>query len=283
MNNMDKFCLNWNGYDTNIRESFRKLREDQRLFDVTLVTDDGQHIQAHKIILSAGSHFFSDIFLKSNQTNMLIYLKGINSVQLENLLDFLYNGEASVGQEELKEFLETGKELQVKGFEAYMSGVGESVEEEPIRDMNEKEVMYENRVNINSENVICDTLDQSSEQYFKEANETKTKMNANNYLDHQIMEMIERSDGVWHCKVCGKTNTHKKNMQQHAESHVEGMSHVCHICNKILSNRPSLRMHIKDIHSELLSCDLCGKPGLNKKNYYAHKRTQHKTLPGKFS
>jgi len=82
------------------------------LFDVTLVTDDGQHIQAHKIILSSGSHFFSNIFLKSNQTNMLIYLKGIHSVQLEHLLDFIYNGEASVGQEVLKEFLETGKELQ---------------------------------------------------------------------------------------------------------------------------------------------------------------------------
>ena len=106
--------MKWNEFDTNIREYLRIIREDQRLFDVTLVTDDGQHIQAHKIILSAGSHFFSDIFLKSNQTNMLIYLKGINSVQLKNLLDFVYNGEASVGQEDLKEFLETGKELQVK-------------------------------------------------------------------------------------------------------------------------------------------------------------------------
>ena len=70
----------------------RILREDQRLFDVTLVTDDGQHIQARKIILSAVSHFFRDIFLKSNTTNMLIYLKGITSVQLEHLLDFIYNG-----------------------------------------------------------------------------------------------------------------------------------------------------------------------------------------------
>ena len=69
--------MKWNEFDTNIREYLRILREDQRLFDVTLVTDDGQHIQAHKIILSAGSNFFSDIFLKSNQTNMVIYLKGI--------------------------------------------------------------------------------------------------------------------------------------------------------------------------------------------------------------
>ena len=57
--------MKWNEFDTNIKEYFKTLREDRRLFDVILVTDDGQHIQAHKIILSAGSHFFSDIFLKS--------------------------------------------------------------------------------------------------------------------------------------------------------------------------------------------------------------------------
>jgi len=97
MNNMDKWCMKWNEFDTNIRQYLRILRDDQRLFHVTLVTDDGQHIQAHMIILSAGSNFFSDIFRKSNQTNMMIYLKGINSVQLENILDFIYNGKASVG------------------------------------------------------------------------------------------------------------------------------------------------------------------------------------------
>ena len=144
--------MKWNEFDTNIREYFRIIREDQRLFDVTLVTDDGQHIQAHKIILSAGSHFFSDIFLKNNQTNMLIYLKGINSVQLQHLLDFIYNGEASVGQEDLNEFLETGKELQVKGFEAYVSGEGERVEENPERNMNGNEELFKNGDNITRKN-----------------------------------------------------------------------------------------------------------------------------------
>ena len=119
--------MKWNEFNSNIRGYLRIIREDQRLFDVTLVTDDGQHIQAHKIILSAGSHFFSDIFLKSNQTNMLIYLKGIDSIQLEFILDFLFNGEAPVGQEELKEFLETGEELQVKGFEVYVAGEPEEL------------------------------------------------------------------------------------------------------------------------------------------------------------
>ena len=126
MTNNEKFCLQWNEFEANIRESFRKLRDEERLFDVTLATDDGHHIQAHKMILSAGSHFFNDIFMKSNHTNMLIYLKGISSVELEHVADFLYNGETFITQEELKKFLETAKELQVKGLQADLQGIGQN-------------------------------------------------------------------------------------------------------------------------------------------------------------
>ena len=106
MNNDEKWCLKWDEFDSNIREYFRSLRKQGGLFDVTLATEDGHHIQAHKMILSAGSNFFSDIFLNSDHTNMLVYLKGIRKAQLQNITDFLYNGEAFISQDELKLFLE---------------------------------------------------------------------------------------------------------------------------------------------------------------------------------
>merc|ERR1719430_2714617 len=127
---MDKFCLDWNSYDANIRENFKTLREDQKLCDVTLVTDDGQHIQAHKIILSSGSNFFSDIFMKSNHSSMLVYMKGISSDKLEPVIDFIYNGEAFITQERMKVFIETGKELKVKGLEGELTGVKENSTED---------------------------------------------------------------------------------------------------------------------------------------------------------
>merc|ERR1719318_1970526 len=117
MNNMEKFCLKWNQFEANIRVSFKALREEHRFFDVTLATDDGHQLQAHKMILSAGSQFFSDIFMKNTHTNILIYLKGINSTCLQHVTDFLYNGEAFVNQEELKIFIERAQELQVKGIQ----------------------------------------------------------------------------------------------------------------------------------------------------------------------
>ena len=168
------------------------------MFDATLVTDEGQHIKAHKIILSAGSHLFSDIFLKSNQTNMLIYLKGIDSVQLEYILDFLYNGKASVGQEELKEFLETGKELQVKSFEVYVAGEPEELK----RYKNWNVEVYENEKSNSEEVIDSDLLNidmdnsYSSEGDLKENDEGKNPMNETSELDLQINQMMEKSDGM---------------------------------------------------------------------------------------
>ena len=101
MNNMEKFCLRWNDFETNIREYFRELREEHSYCDVTLATDDHYQIEAHKVILAAGSSFFSDLFKKNKHKNIWIYLKGINRKDLENVVSFLYNGKVYITQEEL--------------------------------------------------------------------------------------------------------------------------------------------------------------------------------------
>merc|ERR1712129_254968 len=128
--NMETFCLKWNEFEANIRESFKTLRDEERLFDVTLATDDGQHIRAHKMVLSAGSNFFSDIFKKTNHSNMLIYMKGISSAELEPVTDFMYKGEAFITQDYLTKFLGTAKELQIKGLLGDLQGIGENASED---------------------------------------------------------------------------------------------------------------------------------------------------------
>ena len=133
----------------------------------------------------------------------------------------------------------------------------------------ENEKTFENEDNVSGDKVICDTLEIPTEKH----------QIAKSELNLQIKQMIEKSDGLYKCKVCGRTNHNYGNMWTHAETHIEGMSHVCHICNKNFSNRNSLRCHINNFHSELLSCNHCGKSGMNKMDYYHHKQTrQHKTF-----
>merc|ERR1711909_39577 len=138
--------------------------------------------------------------------------------------------------------------------------------------------MFEERDNIIEDDIICDTSELSSEVAFNQTDKGKTQINENSELDLQLLEMIEKSDRVWICKVCGKNFPNKPNILRHAETHIEGMSHDCHICNKSYPNRHSLRCHIDKIHSELASCDLCGKSCMNERSLYHHKAKHHKTL-----
>merc|ERR1712179_626686 len=267
INMEDRFCLNWSGYDANIREYFRKIREDQRLFDVTLVTDDGQHIQAHKVILSAGSNFFDDIFMKSNHSNMLVYLKGISSDKLEPVINFIYNGEAFITQEQLQIFIETGKELLVKGLEGELTEKAENTAENSIYD----EECGKRFEEYDNQKVFTSSVDKDYNTVAKVGEGT------NNELNQQVNEMIEKNGDVWTCKICGKTATTRDitNLRRHAETHIEGMSHACHICNKTFSNRQGINKHVYRIHSELFYCDICGKTEMNKKAYWNHKRINH--------
>jgi len=112
----EKFCLKWNDFEANISSSFRELRADKELFDVTLACEEN-HIPAHKVILSACSNFFRNIFRRSGgYQNMLLYLKGVTAKDMESVLSFMYHGEVSVAQDDLNTFLAVAEELQVKGL-----------------------------------------------------------------------------------------------------------------------------------------------------------------------
>ena len=51
----EKLCLKWNDFQDNVNTAFGNLREDNEFADVTLASEDGQQIEAHKVILAASS------------------------------------------------------------------------------------------------------------------------------------------------------------------------------------------------------------------------------------
>jgi len=111
----EKFCLRWNDFEGNISSAFRELREDKDFFDVTLACDDEQ-IQAHKVILSACSPFFRSVLRRNPHQHPLLYLKGVKYTDLQAVLNFMYQGEVNVAQEELNSFLAVAEDLKVKGL-----------------------------------------------------------------------------------------------------------------------------------------------------------------------
>lgn len=118
------YRLRWNNdssAELNLSEAFRDLRECSEFFDVSLgctVTSGGsKSIRAHKILLSAYSPAFKEMFREhSNRLDPFIFLKGVSYLELSNLLDFMYNGEVNVKKSNLSDFLALAEELQIKGL-----------------------------------------------------------------------------------------------------------------------------------------------------------------------
>ena len=69
-----------------------------------------------KVILVASSPFFQRVLGRNKHPHPLIYMRGIKSVDIVAIIDFLYCGEAAVYQENLDSFLTIAEELELKGL-----------------------------------------------------------------------------------------------------------------------------------------------------------------------
>lgn len=66
MGTSQQFSLRWNNYLRHITCAFDSLRSDEDLVDVTL-SCEGKRIRAHKMLLSACSTYFRDLFKVSEK------------------------------------------------------------------------------------------------------------------------------------------------------------------------------------------------------------------------
>ena len=90
MQNSEKLCLQWNDFQTNLKSAFQELRNDQDFADVTLVSEDGVHIETHKVVLASTSLFFMEILKKNKHPHPMIYMRGLKTDALVAMVDFLY-------------------------------------------------------------------------------------------------------------------------------------------------------------------------------------------------
>ena len=112
----DKLCLQWNDFQENIKNAFGNLREDNDFADVTLACEDGQQVEAHKVILAASSLFFQKLLGRNKHSHPMVYMRGVKFDDLLAIMDFLYRGEANVLQESLDSFLAIAEELHLRGL-----------------------------------------------------------------------------------------------------------------------------------------------------------------------
>ena len=125
MNANEKFCLKWNDFESSLSRSFKELRSEADLIDVWLCSEAGEReeavpVAAHRLVLSACSGVLRRLLRRKSPGPSLapgvVYLRGVTSQDLQNIVSFMYDGEVSIAQDQLNSFLAAAEDLQVKGL-----------------------------------------------------------------------------------------------------------------------------------------------------------------------
>ena len=252
MQKSEKLCLKWNDFQENINSAFGALRNDKEFSDVTLACEDGTQIETHKVILATSSPFFMEILKRNKHPHPLIYMRGIKTDTLTATIDFLYYGEARVGQENLDAFLALAEELRLKGLTSSAENNGPKYhnEEHPQDNMAPRKQPKESNRNVPAPMDIhrpCFEKEFSSEMPVAQVSDDVQQ------LKEQVKSMMDFSenrltsgnrDRLRICKVCGKEGI-TANIVTHIESNhiTSNISHACDICGKIYKSRNGLRQH----------------------------------------
>ena len=128
--NQESFNLSLQNFEKSASDTFKDMFEDNHFADVTLATEDNRQIKAHKVVLSACSKFFKRILKTNPHQHPLLYLKGINYLELTSILKFVYKGKTEIDQNVLQSFLDMAKELEIKG----LNDLSENIDDAAVDD-----------------------------------------------------------------------------------------------------------------------------------------------------
>ena len=235
----EKFSLKWNDYQSNWKQSLSELRTDSDLADVTLISEDKVKFSAHKVLLSSCSKVFKFILKGSSNANPLLFLAGVSSVNLGFILDYIYHGEVSLYQEQLDTFLESAQKLEVEGLLGGNNYHDPEVKDESMLDMNNENIHQnpaEDKQIVNVENKFTTRRQQPrAPRYTADKSIAKFDVSSMTYeeIEKKTGELFEKFDGGWSCLACDYNTTFNiGTMKRHIETHFEGLSYTCTLCNK---------------------------------------------------
>ncbi|CAG2164141.1 unnamed protein product, partial [Oppiella nova] len=116
------FCLEYSNHKTDMMNAFEDYLRNESMVDVML-TCEGRSIKAHKVVLSAGSTYFADIFkeFKNPFQFPVLIIKDMPFRDLKAIVEFLYRGEVVVPVEQVSSLSKSAQTLLIKGLEKYFN------------------------------------------------------------------------------------------------------------------------------------------------------------------
>ena len=271
--------LNDKDFLKDFRELLKTLWVTGEYSDITLVSDDLIQFKTHKLVICSQSTVLKKIANFLPENNPVVFLKGVNSKELNFLLEFLYHGQLTLSIEETKLFKALAESFSIAGpFE------GCEVKKENPRDQNEitgkamhgdifiketfeDEPLYNKSLIENKEiylegNKIVEII-KKDDNCQKELIATSSKdILQNNTLTMKRLipdvNLKRDSNGFPQCGFCDFKAKRPIWVRRHENIH-KGIKYKCTECSREYTQEYDLTRHIKSIHfpekSKCLKCN----------------------------
>ena len=221
MNQSEQFCLKWNNFQENVCNAFSSMRKSDDFADVTFICEDEKQVKAHKVILGALSPFLNNILTKNKHVHPLIYMRGTTLDDLVSVLDFMYDGQANVFQQNIESFLALGNELKLKGLTDLPNKTSEDIPE--VRQKGDKIQKSYLQIGVGETN----PPDKYKSEEF---------INENDLIS--ISDVHERTVAV-------SDDYQFSNINKLTQKQYFGTGNMCLLCDKVFFNTGNQIKHIK--------------------------------------
>ena len=250
MDQPDRFSLKWDEFEPNLRNTFAGLRREEDFADVTLVSEDGHLLRAHKVLLSATSPLLDTILRSQDHPKPLIFMRGAKMDVLNCLLDFIYFGEVELRGDQLDKFMALANELKVKGLS---KDENLTKEENITKGTNDEE----------NKNGPLKTFDLEEERRITERKEYKSDEDAKEDSINVSGDAVwgnDRVTGIFNCNFCEKTSSTLKGLDKH----------------KLRSHSGFKKEKVSaESDAPVFACDMCDKTSTSKGGLQKHKIRNH--------
>ena len=257
--------------------------------DVTLVSEDGALVNAHRIVLSSCSDFFESILKKHAHPNPLIFVKGVPSNLLSSIVAFLYNGQVDIAAKDLDKFMETCAELKIEnGTSALLSLNNYDQQILPKKDQTSSS-MSPNYIHpvppfLNHQPIPDKTLPSTEEDVNSTIEQNASVFPKETEAKAQpIKKEIQAKSGE-------NTPSKLKMPDYHTSKYPKPKNLVCNLCDYRVHRNDLLKLHMNSKHNmEKFFCAVqgCGRYYSSKINLKHHKKVNHDcevcgiSLPGR--
>jgi len=254
----DLLNLKWRDFKENATSAFRALREEQEFADVTLVCEDGQHVEAHKAILASSSPLFLNLLKDNQNPHPFIFMTDLKYETVLAMVDFLYNGETNVDEEEVKLFLAAAEELKVKG----LANLDAQFKSQKNSNKKKHKITY-----------FKDELDEILFDF-----DEKTNVNTEKDISKPTQKK-KHTKKNFHCDMCGKEYKLSGGLHVHKKSCLDQKPTKCDLCEKVFKGEFRMQIHKKRSHKDLHPCPECSTQVKNLSKHMLRVHINEKRFP----